>query len=127
VADSLLGEIGEDILAWYFLGFEFIYILWPWQFEFSISLSEHCTCLSLHLSRCQKDGRMVSPVPAPLGRVPLALCMFLFAVAVFVTAGSWAILVCRSSIEILCCILVSGITLFGLGNMHKSAADMLSR
>lgn len=34
VADSLLAGRGEDILAWYFIGFELIYILWPWQFEF---------------------------------------------------------------------------------------------
>lgn len=30
---SLWGT-GEDILAWYFLGFETIYILWPWFVEF---------------------------------------------------------------------------------------------
>jgi hypothetical protein len=34
VADSLLGGTGEDILAWYFVGFEFIYILWSWLPEF---------------------------------------------------------------------------------------------
>src|SRR5260370_22569144 len=34
VVDSLLGATGPDILAWYFVGFEFIYILWPLQFEF---------------------------------------------------------------------------------------------
>lgn len=45
---SLWGT-GEDILAWYFGGFELIYILWPWEFEFRFLLpSMPLACLFLY-------------------------------------------------------------------------------
>jgi hypothetical protein len=45
---SLWGT-GEDILAWYFAGFELIYILWPWEFEFRFLLPNMAlACLFLY-------------------------------------------------------------------------------
>jgi hypothetical protein len=45
---SLWGT-GEDILAWYFAGFELIYILWPWKFEFRFLLPNMpLACLFLY-------------------------------------------------------------------------------
>jgi len=45
---SLWGT-GEDVVAWYFAGFEFIYILWPWEFEFRFLLpSMPLACLFLY-------------------------------------------------------------------------------
>lgn len=47
-AASLWGT-GEDVLAWYFAGFELIYILWPWEFEFRFLLPNMpLACLFLY-------------------------------------------------------------------------------
>jgi len=73
VADSLLGEIGEDILAWYFLGFEFIYILWPLAVRVSFLRTLYLAVSSL--SRLPERWAVWSfACTAPVGRVPLAAC-----------------------------------------------------
>jgi len=40
---------GENILAWYFLGYEFIYVMWPWRLEFRFLLpSTPLACLFIY-------------------------------------------------------------------------------
>jgi len=87
VADSLLGGTGEDILAWYFLGFEFIYVLWPWQFEFRF-LFPNTVLACLFMYRGARKMAVWSRLyPCRLAACLLPLCMFLFAVAF---RNSWA-------------------------------------
>jgi hypothetical protein len=87
VADSLLGGIGEDILAWYFIGFEFIYILWPWQFEFRF-LFPNTVLACLFIYRGARKMTVWSGLyPRRLAACLLPVCMVLCAVAF---RNSWA-------------------------------------
>jgi hypothetical protein len=88
VADSLLGGTGEDILAWYFVGFEFIYILWPWQFEFRFLFpSTVLACLSIYRG-ARKMIVWSRLYPRRVAACLLPVCMFLCAVAF---RNSWAV------------------------------------
>jgi len=81
VTDSLVASAGEDILTWYFIGFEFIYILWPWQFEFRFLFpSTVLACLFIY-----RGGKKVAEwsrlYPRRLAVCLMPVCILLFAVA----------------------------------------------
>jgi hypothetical protein len=81
VVDSLLEATGQDILAWYFLGFEFIYILWPWQFEFRFLFPNTVlACLFIYRG-ARKMAEWSLHYPRRLASCLLPVCMFLSAVA----------------------------------------------
>jgi len=87
VADSLLEGTGEDILAWYFVGFEFIYILWPWLFEFRFLFpSTVLACLFIYRG-ARKMAGWARLNPRRVAVCALPVCMLLFAVAF---RNSWA-------------------------------------
>jgi len=87
VADSLLGQAGEDILAWYFVGFEFIYILWPWHLEFRFLFPNTVlACLFIYRGT-RKMALWASLYPRRVAACLLPGCMFLCAVAF---RNSWA-------------------------------------
>jgi hypothetical protein len=94
VVDSLLGATGQDILAWYFLGFEFIYILWPWQFEFRF-LFPNTVLACLFIYRGARKMAVWSRLyPRRLAACLLPVCIFLCAVAL---RNSWESGLSRSS------------------------------
>jgi hypothetical protein len=87
VADSLLGGTGEDILAWYFVGFEFIYILWPWQSEFRFLFPNTVlACLFIYRG-ARKMAAWFRLHPRRVAACLLPVCMVLCAVAF---RNSWA-------------------------------------
>jgi hypothetical protein len=87
VVDSLLGGTSEEILAWYFVGFEFIYILWPWQFEFRF-LFPNTVLACLFIYRGARKMAVWSRFyPRRVAAHLLPLCIFLCAVAF---RNSWA-------------------------------------
>jgi hypothetical protein len=92
VADSLLGGSGQDILAWYFIGFEVIYILWPWQFEFRFLFpSMPLACLFIYRG-AKKVALWSSQYPRLVAACFLPVCMFLCAIALrnsWTTGLSW--------------------------------------
>jgi hypothetical protein len=77
---SLWGT-GEDILAWYFAGFESIYILWPWQFELRFLVpTTPLACLFLY--RGAKKMVVWSHIyPRRVAACVLPVGVFLFTVA----------------------------------------------
>jgi len=94
VTDSLFGGTSEDILAWYFVGFEFIYILWPWQFEFRFLFPNTVlACLFIYRG-ARKMAAWFRVHPRRVGACLLPVCMVLCAVAFrdSWTAGpSWSV------------------------------------
>jgi len=87
VADSLLAGTGEDILAWYFIGFEFIYILWPWHLEFRFLFpSTVLACLFIYRG-AGKMALCFRRYPRRVVACLLPVCVFLCAVAF---RNSWA-------------------------------------
>jgi len=81
VAGSLLDGAGKDILAWYFLGFEFIYILWPWQFEFRFLFpSTPLACLFIYRG-ARKMGVWSRLYPRRVAACLLPVCVLLGAIA----------------------------------------------
>jgi hypothetical protein len=88
VGASLLEGTGGDILAWYFLGFEFIYILWPWQFEFRFFFpNAMLACLFIYRG-AKKMAVWSRLYPRRLAACLLPVCAFLCAVAF---RNSWAV------------------------------------
>ena len=78
VGNSLLEGAGNDILAWYFVGFEFIYILWPWHLEFRFLFpSTVLACLFIYRG-ARKMAIWASLYPrrvaVPLARLHVPLC-----------------------------------------------------
>src|SRR5207249_5752282 len=87
VGNSLLEGAGNDILAWYFVGFEFIYILWPWLFEFRFLFpSTVLACLFIYRG-ARKMAGWARLYPRRVAVCALPVCMLLFAVAF---RNSWA-------------------------------------
>jgi len=87
LGDSLLGGAGEDILAWYFLGFEFIYILWPWRFEFRFLFpSTVLACLFIYRG-ARKMAVWFRLYPRRVAACVLPVCLFLWAIAI---RNGWA-------------------------------------
>jgi len=87
VGNSLLEGAGNDILAWYFVGFEFIYILWPWHLEFRFLFpSTVLACLFIYRG-ARKMAIWASLYPRRVAACLLPGCMFLCAVA---SRNSWA-------------------------------------
>ncbi len=81
VVDSLLGATGQDILAWYFVGFEFIYILWPWPSEFRFLFPNTVlACLFIYCG-ARKMAVWARLYPRRLAACLLPVCMVLCAVA----------------------------------------------
>jgi len=77
-----LGGAGEDILAWYFFGFDLIYILWPWKLEFRFLLpNTPLACLFIYRGArkmaawCLLYPRRVAACFLPAG---IVLCAFAF-------------------------------------------------
>ena len=87
VADSLLAGTGEDILAWYFIGFEFIYILWSWLPEFRFLFPNTVlACLFIYRG-ARKMAAWFRLHPRRVAACLLPVCMVLCAVAF---RNSWA-------------------------------------
>jgi hypothetical protein len=71
----------EDILAWYFFGFELIYILWPWQVEFRFLFpSMPLACLFIYRG-AGKMAEWSRLCPRLVAACLLPVCMFLCAIA----------------------------------------------
>ena len=87
VGNSLLEGAGNDILAWYFVGFEFIYILWPWHLEFRFLFpSTVLACLFIYRG-AGKMALCFRRYPRRVVACLLPVCVFLCAVAF---RNSWA-------------------------------------
>ena len=81
LADSLIETGGKDILAWYFMGFELIYILWPWQFEFRFLFpSMPLACLFIYRG-AKKVALWTRHHPRRVAVCLLPICALLCAVA----------------------------------------------
>jgi hypothetical protein len=87
LTDSLIETGGKDILAWYFMGFESIYILWPWQFEFRFLFpSMPLACLFIYRG-AKKTALWTRLHPRRVAVCLLPICALLCAVAL---RNSWA-------------------------------------
>jgi hypothetical protein len=106
VIDSLFGGTGEDILAWYFVGFEFIYIFWPWQFELRF-LFPNTVLACLFIYRGARKMAYGLALPAPRRRASTRLHTLCGSLR---TAGQLGHPVCRVQSNF-CRILVRGIAL----------------
>lgn len=88
-----LGDTGGDVLAWYFFGFELIYVLWPWQLEFRF-LFPTMPLACLFIYRGAKKTTVWSRLyPRRVEACLLPICLFFFAIAlrsVWAAGSSWS-------------------------------------